>query len=68
MNNKPSPQTFVANNADEVLFLCMTQHMLLQVLLLFERRVTSFVVAFERTLLTMYILDVNLQLSSSREG
>lgn len=46
----------------------MTQHMLLQVLFLLERRVASFVVALERTIFAMHILDVNLQLGACGEG
>lgn len=61
-------QTFVADDAHEVLLLRVPQHVLLQVLLLLERRVAAFVVALERTILAVDVLDVNLQLSSGCEG
>jgi hypothetical protein len=46
----------------------VTQHVLLQVLLLLERRVASLVLALERTILAVDIFDVNLQLSSCGEA
>lgn len=61
-------QTFVAHHADEVLLLCVSQHVLLQVLLLFESRVAAFVLALKRTLLAMHILNVNFQLGAGGEG
>jgi hypothetical protein len=42
--------------------------MLLQVLFLLKRRVTTFVVALKWTIFAMHIFDVNLQLGACGEG
>jgi hypothetical protein len=60
-------RTFIADNTHKVLLLSVPQHMLLQVLLLLERRVASFVVALERAVFAVNILYVNLQLSAGGE-
>lgn len=60
-------RTFIANNANEVLLLGVTQHVFLQVLLLLEGRLATFVFALEWTILAMHVLDVNLQLRASCE-
>lgn len=46
----------------------MSQHVLLQVLLLFEGRFAALVIALERTILAVDILDVNLQFGAGGEG
>lgn len=61
-------QTFITHNADEVLLLGVSQHVFLQVLFLFKRRIASFMIAFERAILAMDVLDVNLQLCARCES
>lgn len=61
-------QTFIANYTNKVLLLRVSQHVLLQVLLLFESRFAALVIALERTILAVDILDVDLQFGSGGEG
>lgn len=60
--------TFVAHNTHEILFLRMTQHVFFQVLFLLERRIASLVLALERAILAVDVLDVNLQFGAGGEA
>lgn len=61
-------QTFIAHNTDEVLLLRVSQHVFFQVLLLLERRLAPFMLAFERTIFAVNVFDVNFQLGPGGEG